>query len=274
MSQPILQLEGVTVETAGKHAVPLIQDVSLELGVGDVIGVVGEAGAGKTVLVRTVLRLLPENVRLARGAVRFKGTDLGRLGEAELRRLRGAELAPILPDAKSQLNPLLRVGDMMIAVLRTREKVSAADARARAASLLQTVGITDPARRLQAYPHELSGGMAQRVCIALALMHSPSVIVADEPTAGLDVTVQRQVLDLMIGLVRARDAAQLIVTRDLGIVAHYCGRVAVMQGGRIVEMAPTLQLFDSPAHPHTRELLRAVRREGITRRSPRLAEKA
>ncbi|HZV48515.1 MAG TPA: ABC transporter ATP-binding protein [Candidatus Dormibacteraeota bacterium] len=274
MSQPILQLESVTVETTGDSRAPLLEDVSLELGVGDVIGVVGEAGAGKTVLVRTVLRLLPENLRLARGRVRLKGTDLNTLGEAELRRLRGTELAPILPDAKSQLNPLLRVGDMMTAVLRTREKVGGKEARERAAALLQTVGITDPARRLEAYPHELSGGMAQRVCIALALMHSPSVIIADEPTAGLDVTVQRQVLDLMAGLVRARDAAQLIVTRDLGIVAHYCGRVAVMQGGRIVEMAPTIQLFDSPQHPHTRELLKAVRRKGVVHRSQPVAERA
>ncbi len=148
MSQPILQLESVTVETTGDSRAPLLEDVSLELGVGDVIGVVGEAGAGKTVLVRTVLRLLPENLRLARGRVRLKGTDLNTLGEAELRRLRGTELAPILPDAKSQLNPLLRVGDMMTAVLRTREKVGGKEARERAAALLQTVGITDPARRL------------------------------------------------------------------------------------------------------------------------------
>ncbi|HZU18785.1 MAG TPA: ABC transporter ATP-binding protein [Candidatus Dormibacteraeota bacterium] len=274
MSQPILQLEGVTVETTDGGPAPLLEDISLELEVGDVIGVVGEAGAGKTLLVRTVLQLLPENLRLTRGRVRLKGTDLGTLSEAELRRLRGTELAPILPDAKSQLNPLLRVGDMMTAVLRTREKVSRKEARERAAVLLQTVGITDPTRRLEAYPHELSGGMAQRVCIALALMHSPSVIIADEPTAGLDVTVQRQVMDLMAGLVRARDAAQLIVTRDLGIVAHYCGRVAVMRGGRIVEMAPTIELFDSPRHPHTRELLKAARREGVVRRSQTVAERA
>lgn len=273
MSQAILQLEGLTVETAVRRPVALIEDVSLELGVGDVIGVVGEAGAGKTMLVRTVLQLLPENVRLVRGTVRLKGEDLGALSETELRRLRGAELAPILPDAKSQLNPLLRVGDMMMAVLRTREKVTGAEARERAAALLQTVGIADPARRLEAYPHELSGGMAQRVCIALALMHSPSVIIADEPTAGLDVTVQRQVLDLMAELVRAREAAQLIVTRDLGIVAHYCRYVAVMQGGRIVEMAPTQQLFDSPRHEHTRALLRAVRREAVAHRSPSFAER-
>lgn len=252
----LLEISGLDVEFDGRRGpVRILNDINLSVASGEVLGVVGQAGAGKTVLVRSLLRLLPENGRIVSGSILFQGTDLLTMPTDELRHIRGTGIAHILPDAKSQLNPLLRVGDMMVAVLRTHVKASKEEARERAAALLASVGITDPARRLGAYPHELSGGMAQRICIALALMHSPSLIVADEPTAGLDVTVQRQVLDLMAALVRDREAAQLIVTRDLGIVAHYCQQVAVMHEGRIVEVAPTVQLFDSPQHPYTKELL-------------------
>lgn len=254
--ESLLVISGLAVEFDGRHGpVRILDDINLSVTAGEVLGVVGQAGAGKTVLVRSLLRLLPENGRAVAGSIRFRGEDLLTMEAAELRRMRGTGIAHILPDAKSQLNPLVRVGDMMVAVLRTHEQATRSEARARAAALLDSVGISDPERRLGAYPHELSGGMAQRICIALALMHSPSLIVADEPTAGLDVTVQRQVLDLMAALVRDREAAQLIVTRDLGIVAHYCQQVAVIHEGRIVEVAPTVQLFDSPQHPYTKELL-------------------
>jgi ABC-type dipeptide/oligopeptide/nickel transport system ATPase component len=256
LSEPILEVSNLSAEfQTPRGPIPVLEDVSLVLGKGDVLGVVGEAGAGKSVLVRSLLRLLPENGRVTGGSIRFKGRDLLGLPDSDLKRIRGTEIAHILPDAKSQLNPLIRVGDMMVAVMQTHEKVGRTEARGRAAALLNTVGIADPKRRLDAYPHELSGGMAQRICIALALMHSPSVIVADEPTAGLDVTVQRQVLDLMAALVREREAAQLIVTRDLGIVAHYCQSVAVMRAGQIVEAGTVLELFDSPQHPYTKHLL-------------------
>ena len=255
-TESLLEISGLAVEfDSRKGPVRILDDINLSVVAGEVLGVVGQAGAGKTVLVRSLLRLLPENGRAVAGTIRFRGQDLLTMDAAELRRMRGTGIAHILPDAKSQLNPLVRVGDMMAAVLRTHEKANRDEARARAAALLASVGISDPERRLSAYPHELSGGMAQRICIALALMHSPSLIVADEPTAGLDVTVQRQVLDLMATLVRDREAAQLIVTRDLGIVAHYCQQVAVIHEGRIVEVAPTVQLFDSPEHPYTKELL-------------------
>jgi len=254
--ESLLEISGLAVEFDGRHGpVRILDDIDLSVAAGEVLGVVGQAGAGKTVLVRSLLHLLPENGRAVAGSIRFRGQDLLTMGAAELRRLRGTGIAHILPDAKSQLNPLVRVGDMMVAVLRTHEQATRDEARARATALLDSVGIADPERRLGAYPHELSGGMAQRICIALALMHSPSLIVADEPTAGLDVTVQRQVLDLMAALVRDREAAQLIVTRDLGIVAHYCQQVAVIHEGRIVEVAPTVQLFDSPQHPYTKALL-------------------
>jgi ABC-type dipeptide/oligopeptide/nickel transport system ATPase component len=262
----IVEVADLSVEFAtARGPVRPVDGVSLSIAKGQVLGVVGEAGAGKTVLVRSLLRLLPEGGRVVSGSIRFNGRDILDLSDAELKSLRGTGIAHILPDAKSQLNPLLKIGDFMVAVVRTHAKSAKDQARERAIDLLRTVGITDPGRCLDAYPHELSGGMAQRVCIALALMHSPRVIIADEPTAGLDVTVQRQVLDLMAALVQERDAAQLIVTRDLGIVAHYCQWVAVMQKGRIVESASTLELFDSPQHPYTRELLSASRADRLTR---------
>lgn len=262
MAEPILEIEGLATEfDTPRGAVRVLEGVTLSLAAGDVVGVVGEAGAGKSVLVRSVLRLLPETGRVAAGSVRFKGRDLRGLGDGDLKALRATEIAHILPDAKAQLNPLVRVGEMMVAVMRAHAEVGKAEARERAVALLTTVGIVDPARRLDAYPHELSGGMAQRICIALALMHTPSLIVADEPTHGLDVTVQRQVLDLMAGLVREREAAQLVVTRDLGIVAQYCQAVAVMHGGRIVEAGSTLELFEAPRNPYTRQLLASVSAE-------------
>jgi ABC-type dipeptide/oligopeptide/nickel transport system ATPase component len=257
---PIVAVENLSVAFASPHGDrQVLTDVSLELLPGEVLGVVGEAGAGKSVLVRSVLGLLPEDGRVVDGRVLFRGRDLLAMSERQIRALRSTEISQVLPDAKAQLNPLVRVGDFLTAVLRAHRKVSGTEAEEAVLAALVSVGITDPERRLQAYPHELSGGMAQRVCIALALLHSPPVIVADEPTQGLDVTVQRQVLDLMSALAREKNATQLIVTRDLGIVAQYCQRVAVMHRGRIVETAPTLQLFEDPGDPYTKGFLRAAK---------------
>jgi ABC-type dipeptide/oligopeptide/nickel transport system ATPase component len=261
-----LRVSDLTTEFAAhRGSVTVLHDIALAVAPGEVLGIVGEAGAGKTVLVRSLLQLLPENGRIARGQVLLKGRELLRISPAELRQLRGKEIAHILPNAKVQLNPLVRIGDMMSAVVRAHQKVSQSEARQQAVALLNRVGIPDPERRLSAFPHELSGGMAQRVCIALALIHNPGLIIADEPTAGLDVTVQRQVLDIMADLVHQRQAAQLIVTRDLGIVAHYCQRVAVMRAGYIVEEAPVMELFDHPQHPYTQQILRAASAARVTR---------
>jgi ABC-type dipeptide/oligopeptide/nickel transport system ATPase component len=259
VSRPILEVSELTVEfdgPQGRHRA--LDGVSFTMAEGEALGVVGESGAGKSVLVRTLLRLLPEGAHVAGGEILLHGRDLLRMPEHELRALRGKELSHILPDAKSQLNPLVRIGQMMAAVLRVHEKAGKQEARRRAVEALTTVGITDPARRLDAFPHELSGGMAQRVCVALALLHDPALVVADEPTAGLDVTVQRQVLDLMTALGRERQAAQLFVTRDLGIVAHYCRAAVVLEAGKVVEAARTEDLFASPKHDYTRRLLAAV----------------
>ncbi len=262
MNDYILEVCNLTVEAGTGRR--LLDDVSFTMEPGEVLGVVGESGAGKSVLVRSLLLLFPENVHVTSGVIRYRDQDILRLPARELRELRGKEIAHILPGAKSQLNPVVRIGDMMTAVLRVHHKVRKIEARERVAAALSMVGIPDPARRLSAYAHELSGGMAQRVCIALALLQDPDLIIADEPTAGLDVTVQRQVLDLMAALVRQHRATQLYVTRDLGIVAQYCHRVAVMQAGRIIETASTEELFDSPQEAYTKKLLAAVR---VARRS-------
>ncbi|MCL2428396.1 MAG: dipeptide/oligopeptide/nickel ABC transporter permease/ATP-binding protein [Alphaproteobacteria bacterium] len=237
---------------------PALAGVDLDLAPGEILGVVGPPGAGKSVLVRAVVGLLGEKLRRVDGEVLFRGTDLTRLDADALRQIRGRDLVPLLANAKAQLNPLVRVGDLMTAHIRAHAPCSRKAARARAAVMLRMIGIADPERRLDAYPHELSGGMAQRVCLAIALVHRPSLIVADEPTAGLDVTVQRQVLDLMIELCRQSGAAQVLATRDLGIVAQYCRRVAVMYEGRVVETGPVEQVLLSPSHEATRALVRAA----------------
>jgi peptide/nickel transport system permease protein len=258
--ESVLEVDGLTVAFgAGDDVAPALDAISFAIAPGEVLGIVGESGSGKSVLVRAIMGLLPEGGETRAGAVRYRGRDLTGLSDAELRPLRGMEIAHILPDAKSQLNPVLRIERLMADVVEAHADLSDDEAHRRSVEALRLLSIPDPERRLAAYPHELSGGMAQRVCIALALTHDPDLIVADEPTAGLDVTVQRQVLDLMSETIKRRRTAQLIVTRDLGIVAHYCDRMAVMHDGRIVEAGPTLELFDAPRDPYTQRLLTAVR---------------
>ena len=208
---------------------------------------------------KSVLRLLPPELAVAAGSIRYLETDLLAIDKRAMRALRTTQIAAILPNAKSQLNPLTTVGAMLRSALQAHEKIGAKAADARAVELLEMVGIADPAQRLAAFPHELSGGMAQRVCLAMALMYRPKLLIADEPTAGLDVTIQRQVLDLTRALAGEAGTARLIITGDLGIAAHYCDKVAVMQAGRIVEAAETHRLFDDPRHPYTRHLLDCVR---------------
>jgi peptide/nickel transport system permease protein len=255
----LLSVDGLSVEFSGAgRTVRVLDDISLWVASGEAFGVVGEAGSGKSVLVRAMLRLLPDEGRVVGGSVRYRDEDILTMDPDKLRRLRAVEFSPILPNAKAQLSPVTKVADLMVLVYRAHAAASRKEALAKAVEALRLVGIQDPERRLNAYPHELSGGMAQRVCIAMSLLHSPRLLIADEPTAGLDVTVQRQVLDQLVAAAHERQAAQLLVTRDLGIVAQYCQRVAVMQGGRIVESGYTRDLFAHPQHPYTRKLLDAV----------------
>jgi peptide/nickel transport system permease protein len=255
----ILTVRDLDVTPLRPGAPPVLSGVSFSLGAGERLAIVGESGAGKSVLVKAVLGLLPAQLQVTSGQVRYGEIDLLTLDKSTLRSLRCKHIAATLANAKSQLHPLTTVGRTFASALAAHQKVTAREARRRSIELLRMVGMNDPERRLEAYPHELSGGMAQRVCLALALMYRPRLLIADEPTAGLDVTVQRQVLDLMEKLGRETGTAQLIVTADLGIAAQYCDKIAVMQAGRVIEITDTRAFFDAPTHPYSKRLLDSVR---------------
>jgi ABC-type dipeptide/oligopeptide/nickel transport system ATPase component/ABC-type dipeptide/oligopeptide/nickel transport system permease subunit len=259
MTNTILTVRDLEVTPLQPGASPLLSGVSFSLGAGERLAIVGESGAGKSVLVKAVLGLLPTQLQISSGQVRYGEVDLLKLDKSKLRSLRSKHIAATLATAKSQLHPLTTVGGTFAAALRAHQRISTPEARQRSIELLRMVGMNDPEQRLDAYPHELSGGMAQRVCIALALMYRPRLLIADEPTAGLDVTVQRQVLDLMAKLASETGTAQLIVTSDLGIAAHYCDKVAVMRAGRVIEINETCAFFDAPVHPYSKQLLGSVR---------------
>jgi len=255
----ILTVRDLDVTPLRPGAPPVLSGVSFSLGAGERLAIVGESGAGKSVLVKALLGLLPAQLQVTSGQVRYGEIDLLTLDKSTLRSLRCKHIAATLANAKSQLHPLTTVGRTFASALAAHQKVTAREARRRSIELLRMVGMNDPERRLEAYPHELSGGMAQRVCLALALMYRPRLLIADEPTAGLDVTVQRQVLDLMEKLGRETGTAQLIVTADLGIAAQYCDKIAVMQAGRVIEITDTRAFFDAPAQPYSKRLLDSVR---------------
>jgi oligopeptide/dipeptide ABC transporter ATP-binding protein len=256
---PLLEIQDLRVAFHGEAGiVPVLNGVNLALEAGETLGIVGESGSGKTVLVKATLGLLRPPWRIVSGRLVFEGEDLLRKPEDELRTLRGRVIALTTPEPRKHLNPLLRIGEQIVNVVRAHSDASRADALERAERLLTAVGIPDPRRRLLAYPHELSGGMCQRVIIAMTLAHSTKLLLADEPTSGLDVTISRQILDLMHDLVRDFHTSLVLVSRDLGVVAHYCERVAVMFAGRIVEIARVPVFFKGAAHPYSRHLIRAA----------------
>ena len=235
-----------------------VRDVSIDLHKGQMLGLVGETGCGKSVLVHSLVNQVRFPGRVTEGEVLLDGEDLLALDERSLRRVRGRKIAIIGSNPGASLDPLTTIGDQLGRAITAHEKVTAPEAAARATEALASVGIPDPERRKDAHPHELSVGMAQRVLIAMALLHSPDVIIADEPTAGLDVTVQRQVLNLMRRLLADLGSATMIVTRDLGIVAQYCDDVAVMRQGSLVEHTPVVGFFDRPSEAYSRDLLSRV----------------
>lgn len=236
-----------------------LNGVDLSVAAGRIVGLVGETGAGKSLTAQAVLRLLRDSARIVRGAIRFAGIDLLGAGPTQLSALRGNRLSLVVQNPRTSLDPLARVGDQLLRVRAAHHpREAAAAARRRAVDMLAAVGIADPDARMRAWPHELSGGMAQRVAIAMALVNEPELLIADEPTTGLDTTVQAQILDLLRGLVEARGMAALIITHDLGVVAQHCGRVAVMYAGRVVEEGPCEAVLVAPAHPYAEALTRAV----------------
>jgi oligopeptide transport system ATP-binding protein len=239
--------------------VKAVSDVGFSMAEGEVIGVVGESGSGKSQVFLTILGLLAANGR-ATGSARFRGVELLGLKADALNRIRGSRIAMIFQDSMTSLNPYLRISRQMTEVLVTHRGMSEADARAAAVALLERVRIPEAARRIDMYPHEFSGGMRQRVMIAMALLCEPDLLIADEPTTALDVTIQAQILDLMRELKRGSNTAIVLITHALGVVAGLCDRVLVMYGGRIVEDAPVRQIFYEPQHPYTQGLLRSTPR--------------
>ena len=251
-----------------------VQGLSFAVEAGETVALVGESGCGKSVTALSLLRLIPDPPGRIGGAIRFGGRDLLALPEGEMRRLRGGEIGMIFQEPMTSLNPVLTVGRQIGETVRLHQGLGSRAALARAAEMLTLVGIPAPERRVHDYPHQLSGGMRQRVMIALALACNPKLLIADEPTTALDVTIQAQILDLMRGLKTRLGSAILLITHDLGVVAEMAQRVVVMYAGRKVEEAPVAALFAAPLHPYTRGLLGALPRLGATLsgRRERLAE--
>lgn len=273
---PAIEIRGLSVEfpvLAGPSALA-IRELDLTIARGEIFGLVGESGAGKTTLARSLLRLPPEPGRIAAGEIRFQGEDLMRLSEAALRRMRGRDLSMIVPNPRSELNPLLPVGEQIMTVARVHLGISRREAARLALDMLRAVQIPDPERRMTALPHELSGGMAQRIVIAIALVCSPKFIVSDDATSGLDVTVQAQILELLQRLATDRGSAMLFITRDIGITAHLCDRIAVILNGEIMELAAREDFFFRPRNPYTITLMAAFAHNERLRRLWTRAEPA
>ena len=246
----------VGVRFAGSGAAPAVDRVSLEVNRGEIFGIVGESGSGKSTLANAVLGLLPGSATVT-GAIRVNGRELLGLSEEELRRIRGDEVAMIFQDPSASLDPTWSVGDQIAETIRAHRAIGRRAARARAVELMTEVGIKDAGRRYQDVPHRFSGGMRQRIVIAAALANDPRLLIADEPTTALDVTIQAQVLALIDKLRRDHGTTVLLITHDLGVVAQVCDRVGVMYGGRLLEVAAKADLFARPEHPYTRALLAA-----------------
>ena len=247
--------------------VDLLRGVDLELGAGETLAVVGESGSGKSLTVLSVMGLLSAPLRVTRGSVDFDGVRISDLPEARMRHVRGRDIAMVYQDPMTSLNPFHRIGDQVSEAMTAHGQTSSL-AEGRARELLAQVGIPDPERAARSFPHEMSGGMRQRVVIAMALAMRPRLLVADEPTTALDVTIQQQILGLVAGLRRELGMATIWVTHDLGVVARLVDRVAVMYAGRIVENAPVRELFASPQHPYTARLLASLPRRGDLERGP------
>ncbi len=259
MSEQLLQVRNLQTQFfTDDGIIKAVDDVSFEMARRETLGIVGESGSGKSVTSLSVMRLVLPPGRITGGEINWKGRDLRKLSEAEMRAIRGDDIAMIFQEPMTSLDPLYTVGNHIEEALRLHQNLRGDAARQRAIAALDDVGIPDAARRIDAYPHQMSGGMRQRVMIAIALSCNPDLLIADEPTTALDVTVQAKVLDLMKDLRVQRDMAIMLITHNMGLVAEMCDRVAVMHRGKIVESADVNQIFANPAHPYTRGLLRSI----------------
>jgi len=265
--QPLLEVRDLTVEFHTRRGtVRAVEHISVSVAKGETVGIVGESGSGKSVTSYAVMRILDRAGKIAEGAVMFSGLDLRAIPEAEMRDLRGREMSMIFQSPRLALNPIRKVGKQIEDVLRQHAQVDSDSLAAKAVEMLEQVRIARPRERYHAYPFELSGGMCQRVVIALALACRPQLLIADEPTTGLDVTTQKAVMDLAVELTRERGMAMILITHDLGLAAAYCDRVVVMEKGHVVEAASSEAIFKAPSHAYTRKLMRATPRPGITLR--------
>ena len=261
MTEPLLSVRGLTtVFDVGTTPLIAVNDVSFDIRKGETLGLVGESGSGKSVTAFSVMRLVQPPGRIAAGTVLFQGRDLLTLSESEMCAVRGAGIGLVFQEPMAALNPVMRVGKQIGEALVVHRMATSREARGRAIELLRAVKIVDPERRIDDYPHQLSGGMRQRVMLAVALACRPPLVIADEPTTALDVTVQAQILDLLREMKRTFDLSLLLITHDLGVIAEVADRVAVMYAGRIVEEGPVRAIFREPAHPYTRGLLASIPR--------------
>jgi peptide/nickel transport system ATP-binding protein len=256
---PLLTVEHLTTgfDNSGRF-VPAVIDVSFSVSAGETLGLVGESGSGKSLTAFSIMRLVERPGRIEAGRIVYKGRDLGALSEGEMQEVRGGEIALIFQEPMTALNPVFTIGSQIQETLLVHGRATRRTARARALELLEAVSIPEPARRIREYPHQLSGGLRQRALIAISLACEPSLVIADEPTTALDVTIQAQILDLLRDLQRRMGLALLLITHDLGVVAEMADRVAVMYAGRIVEEAPVTALFQDPKHPYTRGLMASM----------------
>jgi oligopeptide/dipeptide ABC transporter ATP-binding protein len=258
----VLGIDGLTVEAHPAHGLgySLIEDLHLRIGKGEIVGVVGESGSGKSMLAKSIMGLLPRQVGIASGDIRLTGRNLVGLNFQALTACRGRDMAMIFQDPMTSLNPVLRVGDQIAEAVRIHRRLSQREAMEQVRDLFRKVGIADPDAKLKSYPHEFSGGMRQRAMIAMAIANKPALLIADEPTTALDVTVQKQILRLILELSVESSTAVMFITHNMGVVASLCTRVAVMYSGRIVEQGPVESIFAAPRHPYTWSLLHSVPR--------------
>jgi oligopeptide/dipeptide ABC transporter ATP-binding protein len=268
----ILSLHGLTVSFPGRETwVPVVREVSFGLDRGEFLGLVGESGSGKSMTALSILRLLPPNGRIDSGKILLEDVDLLQLSESEMRSVRGGRVGMIFQEPMTALNPVLTVGFQIAEAVRAHHEMSRQSAMQQAERLMDRVAIPDAKNRLKDYPHQLSGGQRQRVMIAMALASDPDLLIADEPTTALDVTVQAQILELLEELRRDLNLAILLITHDLGVIAETCSRVVVMYAGQVVEEGSAKGIFDRPAHPYTKGLLHAMPRLGTRSEEGRLA---
>jgi peptide/nickel transport system ATP-binding protein len=239
-------------------SVDAVDNVSFNVRRGEAVALVGESGCGKSVTAMSIMRLVAVPGKITNGEIRFKGRDLVSLSERQMREVRGNDIAMVFQEPMTSLNPVFKIGAQVAEAIRIHRKVGKKEAWKQAGDMLELVSIPDPHKRLQDYPHQLSGGMRQRVMIAIALSCDPELLIADEPTTALDVTIQAQIMELLASLQRKLGLAVLLITHDLGVVAEFCERVVVMYTGRVVEEAPVKTLFANPAHPYTRGLLKSL----------------